>query len=134
MSTARTPAHPTPNSPRLAVLLVDDEPLIRWSLRQTLLNRGHEVVTAASAAEAVGALSNGGRFDVVVLEYRLPDRHDLTLVDEIRRASPGSAVFMMTAFGDEGMRRGARDRGVRAVVDKPFQVKTFVAMIEQAVA
>ena len=116
------------------MLLVDDEPLIRWSLRQALLDRGHAVVTAASAAEAAGALADDHRFDVIILDYRLPDRHDLTLLDEVRRASPTSAVFMMTAFGDETMRREAHDRGVRAVVDKPFQVRQFVSMIEQAVA
>jgi len=122
-------------TPRLAVLLVDDEPLIRWSLRQALSDRGHSVVTAGSGAEALAALETSDRdFDVVILDYRLPDRQDLGLLDDVRRRSPGSAVFMMTAFDEDGMRVGAHDRGVRAVVDKPFQVKAFVSMIEQAFA
>jgi FixJ family two-component response regulator len=40
---------------------------------------------------------------------------------------------MMTAFGDDHMRTGARRRGARAVVDKPFHVKSLVAMVEDAV-
>jgi DNA-binding NtrC family response regulator len=121
-------------NPHLSILLVDDEALIRWSLRQALLNRGHAVVTAASAAEALGAIADAAEpFDAVILDYRLPDRQDLSLLDDVRRESPGSVVFMMTAFGDEAMRSGARERGARAVVDKPFQVKQFATMVEDAV-
>ena len=116
----------------MVILVVDDELLIRWSLRQALADRGHVVVTAATAAEALGALASGRHhFDVVILDFRLPDRQDLSLLDDVRARSPESAVFMMTAFGDEGMRRGAEARGVRGVIDKPFQVKSFVSLIEE---
>ena len=135
MTTSRNSPQTERKTSHLLVLLVDDEPLIRWSLRQALVDRGHSVVTAASAAEALAALDAGDRvFDVVILDYRLPDRQDLSLLEDVRRRSPGSAVFMMTAFGEEGMRSGAHDRGVRAVVDKPFQVKSFVSMVERALA
>jgi DNA-binding NtrC family response regulator len=89
------------------------------------------VVTAGTAAAAVTALTGSLQaFSVVVLDYRLPDRQDLTLLDDVRRTSPDSAVLMMTAFADDGMRAGAHERGVRAVVDKPFLVKSFVSLIE----
>src|SRR6188508_1416947 len=85
--------------PQLVVLVVDDEPLIRWSLRQALLDRGHLVSTAATGAEALHEVSNAARpFDVVLLDYRLPDRQDLTLLEDVRRLSPGSVVVMMTAY------------------------------------
>ena len=57
------------------------------------------MVTAASAAEALAALDAGDRpFDVIILDYRPPDRQDLSLLEDVRRRSPGSAVFMMTAL------------------------------------
>lgn len=124
---AEKPAH-------LAVLVVDDEPLIRWSLRQALIDRGHSVATAANGADAINEILNAGRaFDVVILDYRLPDRQDLTLLEDVRRLSPASAVMMMTAFGDDNMRTGARERGAHAVVDKPFQVTSFVSLVESSV-
>jgi DNA-binding NtrC family response regulator len=127
----RDPSHPAAKNRKLAVLVVDDEPLIRWSLRQALVERGHAVTTAANGAEALAAIESAVvAFDVVVLDYRLPDSQDLTLLDAIRRQSPGSGVVMMTAFADDGMRGGALDRGVRAVVDKPFQVRAVVGLVE----
>jgi DNA-binding NtrC family response regulator len=133
-TTVRDLSRSSGHSRSLDVLVVDDEPLIRWSLRQALADRGHTVTTAGTGREALAALASGHGFDVVVLDYRLPDRQDLSLLDEVRYRSPESAVFMMTAYGDESMRAGAHDRGVRDVVDKPFQVKSFVAMIEQSLA
>jgi two-component system, NtrC family, response regulator HydG len=125
---AEKPAH-------LAVLVVDDEPLIRWSLRQALMDRGHSVATAASGADAINEIAHAGHsFNVVILDYRLPDRQDLTLLEDVRRLSPESVVMMMTAFGDDNMRTGARERGALAVVDKPFQVANFVALVESSVA
>ena len=120
-------------SAHLSVLVVDDERLIRWSLCQGLSDRGHEVTTAATAADAIHEISAAHRtFDVVILDYRLPDRQDLTLLDDVRRLSPESVVMMMTAFGDDNMRTGASERGAWAVVDKPFQLKSFVSLVESA--
>lgn len=119
----------------LSILVVDDEPLIRWSLKEALRARRHDVATAASGAEALQLLTDRVRhFDVVVLDYRLPDRRDLSLLGDVQQISPESAVLMMTAFADDDMRTRALAQGVRAVVGKPFQLKTFVSLIESAVA
>ena len=119
----------------LSILIVDDEPLIRWSLREAFRVRGHKVATAGTGAEALATVNAAPEgFDVVILDYRLPDRQDLSLLDDVQRVSPKSLVLMMTAFADDDMRTRAFDRGVRAVVDKPFQVKSFVSLVESAVA
>jgi len=123
------------NPSPLAVLVVDDEPLIRWSLRDALRRRGHQVTEAGNAAEALRAVESGhGRFDVVILDYRLPDRQDLTLLSDVRRLAPRAMVCMMTAYGDESMRAEAFALGARAVVEKPFQVNAVVTLVESGLS
>jgi DNA-binding NtrC family response regulator len=118
----------------LRVLVVDDEPLIRWSVRQGLLQRGHIVAEASCAAEAVTRLRQApDRFDVVILDYRLPDCRNLALLDEVRRLAPNSAVVVMTACADELVKTEAVGRGALAVLGKPFQVRALVSLIESAV-
>lgn len=128
-------AEPSPrakNPARGAVLVVDDEPLIRWSLRKGLNRSGYDVVEADSAAQALAAISaDSRRFRVVILDYRLADRRDLSLLREIRQVLPDAVVFMMTAYGDEDMRAKAMSLGVRAVVDKPFKVTVVVALVDE---
>ena len=114
-----------------SVLVVDDEPLIRWSLRKGLSRAGHEVVEAGSGTEALALIAaEPGRFRVVFLDYRLPDRRDLSLLREVRAAVPDAVVVMMTAFGDAEMRAQAIALGARAVVDKPFQVSALVSLVD----
>jgi len=121
------------NPSGLSVLVVDDERLIRWSLRTGLNRHGHQVAEAETAAQALQLIATEPRpFRVVILDYRLPDRRDLTLLAEVRRLLPDAAVLMMTAYGDGDMRAQAFALGARAVVDKPFQVSEFVSLVESS--
>ncbi len=116
-------------SPPFQVLVVDDESLIRWSLTEVLADSGYLVDEAGDGAAAVGLLSDGKRFDVVLLDYRLPDSDDLGLLDTIRRMSPTSRVIMMTAFGTPEMVDGALKLGAERVVPKPFDVHDMARLV-----
>lgn len=118
---------------RLRVLVVDDEPLIRWSIGETLAEAGHRVVEASDATSAVRALDGTTEpIDVVLLDYHLPDSNDLGLLARIRRLLPRSAVLMMTAFGTPEMVRGALELGACGVVDKPFDMHALEPMLLRA--
>jgi len=118
-------------SPVTRVLVVDDEPLIRWSVVETLMDRGFEVVEAGDGRAAVTAI-DGKAFDVVLLDFRLPDSNDLTLLSTIRRQSPSSQVILMTAYGTPEVTKGALDLGVYRVVSKPFEMNELAALVNQA--
>jgi DNA-binding NtrC family response regulator len=123
--------HVAKKSPSLRVLIVDDESLIRWSLAEVLLDSGHVVDEAADGASAVSLLSEGKSFDVVLLDYRLPDSNDLHLLETIRGLSPRSAIIMMTAFGTPEMMDGAVELGAYRVVPKPFDVHEMARLVAE---
>jgi len=115
----------------LRVLVVDDEPLIRWSVHEVLRESGHEVAEASDGASALRQLADAGPFDVVVLDFRLPDSDDLRLLETIRKLTPGSAVIMMTAFGTPEMVAGALALGASRVLTKPFDVHDLAALVAE---
>jgi DNA-binding NtrC family response regulator len=117
----------------LRVLVVDDEPLIRWSLVETLTELGYVTVEAGDAASALRALDEHDGFDAVVLDYRLPDSNDLALLATIRRRVPDAPVIMMTAFGTPEVTGGAMKLGAYRVVPKPFDMHDMAALVEQSV-
>jgi DNA-binding NtrC family response regulator len=119
-------------SAALRVLVVDDEALIRWSLAETLADAGLSVAEASDGESAIRALAEAGPFDVVVLDYRLPDSNDLNLLATIRRISPQTAVVMMTAFGTSEMSSGALKLGAYRVVAKPFEMHDMADLVLQA--
>jgi len=119
--------------PTPAVLVVDDEPLIRWSLSEGLTEAGYPVRLAGNAAEARAALAEMGQEPlVVVLDLRLPDSVDLGLLEEVRRRHPGAPVVMMSAHGTAEDVQRAGKLGASRFVEKPFDVTEVVRLIGEA--
>jgi DNA-binding NtrC family response regulator len=120
--------------PKPSVLVVDDEPLIRWSLSEGLTESGYPVRLAGNAAEARGALAALGSREplVVVLDLRLPDSIDLTLLAEIRQRFPGAPVVIMSAHGTAEDVKRASELGASRYVEKPFDVTEMVKWIGEA--
>ena len=122
-------------SPSPRVLVVDDELLIRWALREALEAKGYVVSEARDAAEARRAMTLSGTVpDAVVLDYRLPDSNDLGLLTAIRHGAPTTPVIMMTAHGTADMIRDALDLGAYRVVSKPFEVHEIADLVAAALA
>lgn len=121
------------SSPRLRVLVVEDESLIRWSIAETLAHEGHTVIEASDATTAVRTLTETPEpIDVVLLDYRLSDSSDLGLVARVRQIRPDSAVVMMTAYGTPEVTKDALDLGVYRVVNKPFDMDVLESLVLEA--
>lgn len=94
---------------------------------------GHDVAEAGSASATRQAIADADRtFDVVLLDFRLPDSEDLSLLASIRRTSPTSRVILMTAFGTPELVRGALDLGAYRVVNKPFEMREIADLVAGA--
>ena len=123
---------PAKNPASLRVLIVDDESLIRWSLAETLGRQGWVVTEASDAKSALRLVADAREpFDVVVLDFRLPDSSDLGLLSRIRTVSPLSQVILMTAFGTPELLDHARQLGAVAIVHKPFDLAEVSALAWQ---
>jgi DNA-binding NtrC family response regulator len=115
------------------VLIVDDEPLIRWSLSEGLSDVGYRVKQAATGAEAREMLADTGDDPlVVVLDLRLPDVTDLSLLQHIRASRPDVPVVMMSAHGSADDARQATSLGAFRFVIKPFDVIEMIGLVGDA--
>lgn len=121
--------------PELRVLVVDDEPLIRWSLSEALEDRGFAVRVVPDGRAALGALSDGSaRPDVVLLDYMLPDSNGLSLFERVRDLMPPRRVILMTAYGSPDVIDKALQLGAYQVVMKPFDFTDIASVIRHASA
>ena len=117
---------------RRHILVVDDEPLIRWWLTETLGERGYDVAEAESGVAAIQAMSDAATpFDVVLLDYRLPDSNDFALLSRVRSLAPDARVVLMTAYGSPEVQQGALERGAYRIVNKPFNVDELAAIVSE---
>jgi two-component system nitrogen regulation response regulator GlnG len=114
----------------LRALVVDDEPLIRWAIAETLRSGGYDVEETGDAEGTVRALvDHPARPDLVLLDLRLPDCSDLSLLETVRRLVPRAAVILMTAFGTADLRERARRLGAAGILDKPFDVDLLEELV-----
>jgi len=117
----------------LHVLIVEDELLIRWSIAETLAHAGYSVAEASDGASAIRAVKDTPTpFDVILLDYRLPDSADLSLLATLRRLAPRTAVVLMTAFGTPEVTQGAVQLGVCRILSKPFDMHDIAAVVLDA--
>ena len=115
--------------PPPSVLVVDDEPLIRWSVSQSLADLGFAAEDAPDAASALKMVTTSPEpFAVVVLDLRLPDMNDLSLLGTLRQLLPDAQLILMTAFGSPEIIADARALGAD-VLSKPFELSDLSRLI-----
>jgi DNA-binding response OmpR family regulator len=114
------------------ILLVEDDVLVSDLLERVLLEAGHTVMVCGTIGEAESALSSsrGSSFDIVVLDWMLPDGDGLDLCSRLHRRQPPLPVLMLTARGEVhdrvlGLRTGADD-----YLAKPFEVDELLARLD----
>ncbi len=112
----------------LAILLVDDEPMIRLPLGEALSESGHDVTLASDGAEAIACI-DAQPFDLVVSDVRLPKADGFAIRKHLRANAPDTDLVLMSAYGTieeaiAGMKRAAPE-----YVSKPFDVEELVVLV-----
>jgi len=114
--------------PRPHVLVVDDERMIRWSLREALEQAGAQVEEAASLEEARRRLAESWP-DLMLLDLRLPDGNGMELLEELLEQDETLPVLMITAYGSvEGAVR-AMQAGAQDYIAKPFELDDLLLKV-----
>jgi two-component system nitrogen regulation response regulator GlnG len=113
------------------VLIVDDEESICWGLSRLLREDGHSVATAASAEDALAAVS-AQRPDIAVLDVRLPGQDGLSAMESLFELAGQIPVVVITAFGNLNTAVSAFERGAFEYLPKPFDLEQATAVINRA--
>jgi two-component system, NtrC family, response regulator AtoC len=116
--------------PNATVLVVDDEPLIRWSLVNRLKEEGYRTLEAGTASDAVTQHREGA--DLLLLDYALPDATGLAVLKQVKETDPDTLVIMLTANTDVGTAVAAMKQGAFHYANKPFDLDEVMLLVEKA--
>jgi DNA-binding NtrC family response regulator len=116
----------------LSLLIVDDEEVTRWSVREFFEKRGHAVVEADSVAAARRAAS-GARIDAAVVDYQLPDGDGLKVLSALRATDASLPVVILTAHGSIDLAVRAIKEGADQFLTKPVDLPTLAIILQRLI-
>lgn len=115
------------------ILVVDDEPLVCWSLEKTL-NRAGCRVTSLSCGEKAIELLRTGHFDLVITDLKLPKMDGFHVAEAARAIFPDIPVILISAFGDPSAREHSERLKVNYFFDKPFDLQEITNIVLRLVS
>lgn len=118
------------SSDRRRILVVDDDRVFRLSTAELLRQDGYEVVLAQDGPEAVGALGSS-RFDLMLLDLRMPGIDGLNLVEVLRKRGQGIPILMITGFGSIETAVRSLHIGVEDFLAKPVDPDVLSARVSE---
>jgi two-component system response regulator AtoC len=115
-----------------AILIVDDDEVMRQTLSDVFTKMDYEIVTTGSGKEAV-ALIQRRLVDLVLLDIRLPDMDGITVLQKIKESDTDLMVIMMTAYSDVQTAVLAMKAGAYDYINKPFELDELKLLIQKAI-
>jgi PAS domain S-box-containing protein len=132
VNTAQGPnTAPAPGEAQLgqAVLLVDDEDIVRAAVAERLRELGYRVLEAADGPVALRHLDGGARLDMLVTDVGLPNGlNGRQVAEAVRERCPGIPVLFITGYAGMELPPGSE------VIDKPFNLDTLARRVQAALA
>lgn len=117
------------------ILIVDDDELIRYTLRKLLESKGHSPIEAENGLEAIRVLRSKV-CDVMIVDIFMPKKDGLETLREAFRVQPGIKTIAISGQGgydDNSHLDRALHFGADGVLAKPFELKKFVLFVEKLI-
>lgn len=115
---------------KLSTLVVEDGQSQREILRDFLRDEGYDVVEAKNGDKAIEAVKNG-YFDLVLLDYKMPKKDGMTVLEEVKDINTEIDVIMMTAYGSVDTAVRAMKAGAADYITKPIELEELLILINR---
>lgn len=113
------------------ILFVDDEVVFAENMKKLLENRGYSVTALHSGDRAIEALGNGGAYDVMVLDLKMPGMDGMTALREMKKRNLSVQTLVLTGHGDIGTALEAIKLGACDYLTKPCEIEELEEKFEE---
>jgi two-component system chemotaxis response regulator CheY len=120
----------------MKILLVDDSKTMRNIQKRVLseMDAATEFAEAGDGVEAMGVIGAGQKFQLVLIDWNMPNMDGLTLVTKIRQQDKATPLIMCTTEAEKGRVIEAVKAGVNNYVVKPFTPESLSEKVKQTLA
>jgi DNA-binding response OmpR family regulator len=118
----------------MRVLIIDDEPHIRQMMRLTLESSGYQVEEAGDGEAGLARMRDGGAYDAIILDQKMPGLDGLQTLRLIRERTPEARVLMVTAYASIELAVDAMKLGATDFLRKPMTPEMLRSAVAAAIA
>ncbi|MCG2725553.1 MAG: response regulator [Elusimicrobia bacterium] len=117
----------------MKVMIVEDNFLMRLTIKEFLIELGHEVISETVNAEAALKAFVELEPEAVFLDLILPGKSGLEILDDIRKINKDAKIIIVTAIEQEEIDKKLSNKGVDAVICKPFSYEDFKKIVKSVI-
>ena len=115
----------------LNILIIDDDKLIRWSLKEILSQEGHHVDVVSNIDDAFRQVEKNS-FHLVFIDLEIEDENCLNMLKELQESHPETQIIILSAQSQNQIESEIAGLSVHAVIEKPFDSGQIRALIKEA--
>ncbi|NIM58026.1 MAG: response regulator [Candidatus Aminicenantes bacterium] len=113
------------------ILVVDDDKLIRWSLREIFAQEGYEVDTVATTKDALSRASNDA-YHLIFADIEIDEEIGLDMLKEVNKIQPSTKIVILSAHPKYQIEPQLSTLNVFSVVEKPFNAEQMKTLVKEA--
>ena len=115
---------------KLKILVVEDEKILRVTIKDELVDNGYDVVTQENPVEALNIFKAGG-IDIIVSDIRMPKMNGTELLKRAKEINPDVYVILMTAFATVESAVQCMQNGAYDYITKPFRTEELIMKLRK---
>ena len=113
------------------ILVIDDEKLIRWSLKEIFSQEGYQVDTTDTTEKAIN-LAKDIPYRLIIADLEIQDENGIEMLKEINKIRPGVINIILSAHQKPQIAQEFGDLEVFAIIEKPFKSEQLLTLAREA--
>lgn len=113
------------------ILVVEDEKLIRWSLKEIFSQKGHEVDTVATSVDALD-LALKHPYSLIMADFEIDDETCIEMLRQIKSLQPRSSIVIISAMTPALIEKCLHSLDIQFIVEKPFNSEQILSIAQKA--
>ncbi len=111
----------------LRVLVIDDDKLIQWSLKEILVQEGHHVDVASSINDAYSQAEQSP-YHLIFTEFEIEDENFIDILKKLQTSHPETQIIILSAQSQKQIEPQIEGISVHAIIEKPFDSEQIRAI------
>ncbi len=120
-------------SEKRSIIVLDDDPVVRFLLTETLTTFGFTVSAHGSWNEANAALSNG-TFNLMMVDLIMPDINGFDVIEKVHGSHPTLPIILLSANADKAVSNKAKEVKPSAILEKPWNSQELLKIVNDLTA